>query len=342
MSLAFRVFMPAVALALGFSACKQAVPANVAATVNGRPLTYADIDKEYKRQFPQQPEGVEADQVQYGKLELLRAMIDEEILLQRAEKLSLMATESEVDTRLNQIKAPYTQEEFQKTLDAQQLSAEELKTKIRRSLSIDKLWNKEILTQINITDAEVKNFYETNKNSFRFPENNYHLARIAVTTGPSPDVRNLSGNKALNEEQARKKIQMIEARLKQGEDFARLAQSFSEDPNSASNGGDMGYVPESSLNQVDPETRKVILTMTPGQVSSPIRLGNGYHILKLISREPAGQRELSDPRVQQDIRERLRTRKEQLLRTAYIDACRNESKIMNYLAVSLAPGFLKK
>jgi len=342
MSLVFRVYVPVALLGFGFAACKQSVPANVAATVNGRPLTYADIDKEYKRQFPQQPEGVEADQVQYGKLELLRAMIDEEILLQRAEKLSLIATESEVDTRLNQIKAPYTQEEFQKTLDAQQLTAEELKTKIRRSLSIDKLWNKEILTQINITDAEVKNFYEANKNSFRFPENHYHVARIAVTAGPNPDVRNLSGNKALNEEQARKKIQMIEARLKQGEDFARLAQSFSEDPNSASNGGDMGYIPESSLAQVDPETRKAILTMTPGQVSPPIKLPNGYHILKLISREPAGQRELSDPRVQQDIRERLRTRKEQLLRTAYIDACRNESKIMNYLAVSLAPGFQKK
>lgn len=342
MSWAIRVIAPALALAFGFSACKQAVPANVAASVNGRPITYADIDKEYKRQFPQQPEGVEADQVQYGKLEMLRAMIDEEILLQRAEKLSLMATESEVDTRLNQIKSPYTQEEFQKTLDAQQLTADELKAKIRRSLSIDKLWNKEILTQINITDAEVKSFYETNKNSFRFPENHYHVARIAVTTGPNPDVRNLSGNKALNEDQARKKIQMIEARLKQGEDFSRLAQSFSEDPNSAPNGGDMGYIPESSLNQVDPETRKAILTMTPGQVTAPIRLGNGYHILKLISREPAGQREFSDPRVQQDIRERLRTRKEQLLRTAYIDSCRNESKIMNYLALSLAPGFQKK
>lgn len=342
MSSVLRIFVPVAALSLGFVACKQTVPANVAATVNGRPLTYADIDKEYKRQFPQQPEGVEADQVQYGKLELLRAMIDEEILLQRAEKLSLMATETEVDTRLNQIKAPYTQEEFQKTLDAQQLTAEELKTKIRRSLSIDKLWNKEILTQINITDAEVKSFYELNKNSFRFPENHYHVSRIAVTTGPNPDVRNLSGNKAQNEEQARKKIQMIEARLKQGEDFARLAQSFSEDPNSAANGGDMGYIPESSLGQVDPETRKAILTMTPGQVTAPIRLGNGYHILKLISRESAGQREFSDPRVQQDIRERLRTRKEQLLRTAYIDSCRNESKIMNYLAVSLAPGFQKK
>jgi peptidyl-prolyl cis-trans isomerase SurA len=339
---AFRVFVPAIALALGFSACKQPVPANVAATVNGRPLTYADIDKEYKRQFPQQPEGVEADQVQYGKLELLRAMIDEEILLQRAEKLSLMATESEVDTRLNQIKSPYTQEEFQKTLDAQQMNMESLKAQIRRSLSIDKLLNKEIGNQINVSDKDVEEFYNANKASFRYPETNYRVARIVVTPGPNPDVRNLSGNKAQNEEQARKKMSMIEARLKQGDDFAKIAQNFSEDPQSAANGGDMGYIPESALAQADPETRKAIMTLIPGQISSPIRTQGGYHVIKLVSREPAGQRELNDPRVQQNVRETLSTRKEQLLRNAYLDACRNESQIVNYLALSIAPGFEKK
>jgi peptidyl-prolyl cis-trans isomerase SurA len=84
------------------------------------------------------------------------------------------------------------------------------------------------------------------------------------------------------------------------------------------------------------------MTLLPGQVSTPIRTAGGYHILKLISREPAGQRELNDPRVQQNIRETLRTRKEQLLRSAYLDACRNEAQVLNYLALSIAPGFEKK
>jgi peptidyl-prolyl cis-trans isomerase SurA len=331
-----------VALGLAGVGCKKTVPTNWAASVNGRAITFADVDKQYKRQFPQQPEGISADQVQFQKLELLRAMLDEEILLQRAEKLSLLAKEDDVDSRLTQIKAPYTQEEFQKQLDAQQMNVDELKAQIRRTLSIDKLLNREIGNQINITDKDVSDFYNANKASFRYPETTYHLARIVVTPGPSPDVRNLSGNKAQNEDQARKKIQMIQARLQQGEDFAKLAQNFSEDPQSAANGGDMGYIQESALNNADPDSRKAIMSLLPGQVSAPARTAGGYHILKLISREPAGQRELNDPRVQQNIRETLRTRKEQLLRNAYLDACRNEAQVTNYLALSIAPGFEKK
>ncbi len=67
----------------------------------------------------------------------------------------------------------------------------------------------------------------------------------------------------------------------------------------------------------------------------------GYRLLKMVSREPAGQRELNDPRVQQNIRETLRNRKEQLLRNAYVDACRNESQVVNQLAKTIAPGFDK-
>jgi peptidyl-prolyl cis-trans isomerase SurA len=322
--------------------CKKPVPANVAATVDGRAITYADLDKQYKRQFPQQPEGATPDQVLFQKLELLRAMIDEEILLQRAEKLSLLARDEDVEARLNEIKAPYTQEEFQKQLDAQGMTLEELKSQIRRSLSIEKLLNREIGNQITITDKDVSEFYEANKAMFRFPETNYHIARIVVTAGPSPEIRNLSGSKALTEDQARKKILMIEARLKQGEDFAKVAQAFSEDPQSAPNGGDMGFIPESALQQADAETRRVIMNLVPGQITPPIRTQGGWQILKMIAREPAGQRELDDPRVQQNIRETLRTRKEQLLRNAYLDACRNEAQVVNYLALSLAPGFSKK
>ncbi len=333
------LLLAAAALGGATAGCKRSVPPNVAATVNGRAITYAELDKQYRRQFPQQQEGATQDQILFQKLELLRAMIDEEILLQRAEKLGLLARDEDVEARLNEIKAPYTQEEFQKQLDAQGMTLEELKSQIRRSLSIEKLLNKEIGNQIVITDKDVADFYNANQAMFRFPETNYHIARIVVTAGPSPDVRNLSGSKAQNEDQARKKIQMIEARLKQGEDFAKVAQAFSEDPQSAPNGGDMGFIPESALQQADPDTRKAILSLVPGQISPPLRTQGGWQILKLIAREPAGQRELNDPRVQQNIRETLRTRKEQLLRNAYLDACRNEAQVVNYLALSIAPGF---
>jgi peptidyl-prolyl cis-trans isomerase SurA len=128
---------------------------------------------------------------------------------------------------------------------------------------------------------------------------------------------------------------MIEARIRQGEDFAMLAQSFSEDPNTAPNGGDMGFVPESALEQANAELRKMVAALQPGQVSPTIRTAEGYRILKVVSKEPAGQRQLNDPRVQQTIRETLINRKDQLLKAAYYEIARNEAKVVNYFAQSV-------
>ena len=72
--------------------------------------------------------------------------------------------------------------------------------------------------------------------------------------------------------------------------------------------------------------------MKPGEVTRPIPDHGGYRILKMIAKEPAGQRELSDPKVQQTIRDTMRNRKEQLLRNAYLMEARTEAKVSNYLA----------
>jgi len=323
-------------------ACKKTQPESTAATVNGHPITFQEVDKQLKWQFPNQPDAVSSDQIQFQKLAVLRALVDEEILLQRAEKLGLIATEAEVDTKFNEIRAPYTQEDFQRQLNDRGMTVDELKGKLRRDLSTEKLLNKEVFSRITVTDKDVSDFYTANKAAFNYRDNNYRVAQIVVTPQPAPDVKNLKRDKAQNEDQAKKKIQMLEARLKQGDDFAALAQNFSEDPESAPNGGDMGFIPQSSLEKVDPEIRKLILSLPAGQFSGPVHSGGVWRILKVIQREEAGQRDLSDPKVQQSIREELRTRKEQLLRGAYMEACRNEVQVVNYLAIKLAPGFDSK
>jgi len=74
------------------------------------------------------------------------------------------------------------------------------------------------------------------------------------------------------------------------------------------------------------------MSLKPGQISGVLALRDSYRILKLVSREAPGQRELSDPTVQQSIRDNIRNRKEQLLRAAYLAVARNNAKITNYLA----------
>jgi peptidyl-prolyl cis-trans isomerase SurA len=335
----------AVLLFLTFAGCKKAPPANVAATVNNKVIAYAELDKYYRTQFsPSDQRSNNEDQVFIQKLEVLRSLIDNEIMLQRAEKLGLMAVDSDVESKFNELKAPYTQEEFQKQLEARKMTVEDLKAQIRRDLSIQKLFNKEITSHISITDKDVTEFYVANKDSFNLAEPQIHMAQILVTPAQDPkdpNVRNLKNDKAQSDEMAKKKIQMVDARLRQGEDFSMVAQNYSEDPNTALNGGDMGFIPESALEKVNPELRKIVLELQPGQFSKVIHTPEGYRILKVMSREPAGQRELNDPRVQQNIRETLINRKDQLLKAAYYEVARNEAKVVNYFAEKISRNYGK-
>lgn len=316
--------------------CKRAPAPNVAAVVNNRPITHTDLDREVQLQFPPTGEKLSEDQVRIQKLEVLRTMIDNQIMLQRAEKQGLMAVDSEVDAKFNELKAPYTQEEFQKQLANKRMTGDELRAKLRQDLSVQKLINKEITAYATtISDKDIADFYNANKAGFNLAEPQVHMARILVTPQPDPNVRNLKNDKAQNDDQARKKITMLEERLRKGEDFAMLAQNYSEDPNTANNGGDLGFIPESSLEKANPELRKMVAELAPGQFSRIFRTQEGYTILRLISREPAGQRDLSDPRVQQTIRETLINRKDQLLKAAYYEIARNESKVVNYLALAI-------
>ena len=114
--------------------------------------------------------------------------------------------------------------------------------------------------------------------------------------------------------------------------------NWSEDPQTTSNGGDMGYVQESALKaNPDAITRNAVLSLKPGQVSNILAATDanthqqyGYRIVRLESKEPAGQRELSDPRVLQSIREQLRGRREQLLKEAYYESVRDDARLRNY------------
>ena len=322
--------------------CNRSAPANVAATVNGRAIAHPDLDKQYESQFGGAGERSTGDQLQIQKLEVLRTLIDNEIMLQRAEKLGLMAVDADVEAKFNELKAPYTQEEFQKQLDARKMSMEELRAQLRKDLSVQKLFNKEITSQITISDKDIAEFYNTNKASFNLAEPQIHMAQILVTPSPDANVRNLKNDKAQDDEQARKKIASISARLRQGEDFAMLAQNYSEDTNSSPNGGDLGFIPESALEKANADLRKTLISLRPGETTAPLKTPEGYRILKLVTREPAGQRELADPKVQQTIRETLINRKDQLLKAAYYEMARNDAKVINYFVNTIVGDRQKK
>lgn len=308
------------------------------ATVDGRKIFRADVDKYYDNQVASAQQAPTGEQATALRLNILHQMIDDEILMRRAEKLGLLATDDEVDKKFNEYKAPFTQEEFEKRLKDQKITQADFKRDIRRSITVEKVMNKEVVSKISVTDQDITDYFNAHKSEFNLIEPQYHLAQIMVTPAPNPQAAN-QNDKAQNEADARKKIQMIANRLDSGDDFATLAMKYSEDPQTSNNGGDLGTVPESGLKGTDPGTREAVMKLKPGQYSSIIGVVNpatrqevGYRIVKLVSKEPAGQRDLSDPRVQQAIRSQLRDRREQLLKAAYYEVLRDSAKVENYYA----------
>jgi peptidyl-prolyl cis-trans isomerase SurA len=333
----------AVALASALTGCKSKRADDVVAEVNGKKILRSELEKYYRNQtagMPQQPaQSVSDEQASSLRLSILRELIDNEIVMQHAEKLGLLATDEEVDVKLNEVKSPYSADDFKKKLQERGISEEDFKRDLRRTLTAQKVLNKEISSKINISDKDIADYYNSHKPEFNLIEPQYHLAHIWITPLPNPQVRNLKNDKAHSDAEAKKKAQMIINRLDSGEDFDTLAMNYSEDPESSGNGGDLGFSPESSLKDTDPSTRGEVMKLKPGQYSGIITILNpqtkqvfGYRIVKLVAKEPAGQRELSDPHVQQAIREQLRDRREQLLKAAYYETVRDEAKVANYFA----------
>lgn len=312
----------------------------VMATVNGRKVLRTEVDKYYNNQTAEAPQKPTEEQADTLRLNILKELIDNEILMQRAEKLGLLATDDEVNAKLAEIKAPFSQQDFDKRLAARNITLADFKADLRRSITVEKVLNKEVTSKINITDDDITAYYDQHKAEFDLIEPQYHLAQILVTTQPNPQARNVA-NKAQNDADAKKKIQMIENRLDSGEDFASVAMNFSEQPETAQNGGDLGFIPESSL-KGDKSAFDAISKLKPGQYTTVLVVSDpnshqvfGYRVVRLNSKEAAGQRELKDPRVQQAIREQLRDRREQLLKAAYYEVIRDESKVENYFADSI-------
>ena len=324
------------ALLAATAGCKQnSSPApDVWAVVNGKEIKKEEVDKYYRTRV--NPEGPEPSQEEAMslKLNVLDELINNEILIERAKKLNLEASDGEVEDKFTEVKSPYTEEEFQKRLKTGGLSTDDLKKDLRRQLSIQKLLNREVVSKITITDQDLGDFYKANQAQFNVAETRYHLAQILVTPRKDPQIRNRKNDDATNEAEAQRKVKMLMDRLNSGADFSQLAMDYSEDVSTAATGGDLGFIPDSGLNppQVDPALKKTVMTMKPGQVSEPINSRDGIHILKLITRESPGLRGLSDPQVQQSIRDTLRNQKEQLLRVAYLTIARDEARITNYLA----------
>src|ERR1700729_2798584 len=120
-------------------ACNSQPGGDVMATVDGRKIFRSDVDKYYDNQIASAQQPPTGEQATALRLNILHQMIEDEIVMRRAEKLGLLATDDEVDKKYNEIKSPASEDEFQKRLKEKKISLADFKRDIRRSITLEKV-----------------------------------------------------------------------------------------------------------------------------------------------------------------------------------------------------------
>src|SRR5687767_6071762 len=262
----------ALGVSIAFGACRSnssapgmpAASPNVWATVGDRQISRDDVEKAFRREAaPQQPSEEEA---LAGKLQLLNEMIVQELLLAKARELKIEVADTEIDNAYNEAKKNITDDQFQKELASRSLTPADMRESMRRDMLANKVIEREVTSKVIVTEDDIKAFYEANKAGFNRAEDAVHIAQIVVTPDRANQQVNRSGNDAGSPQEAQAKAQMLMERLKAGAPFAQLAADFSEDPETAQRGGDLGFIPISRLRQAPAGLRDAALNSQVGSV----------------------------------------------------------------------------
>lgn len=300
------------------------------ATVDGRSIRKDDVERAFRR-TQDGSSTMSTEEALTVKLSILNEMILQDILLAKARALKIEIPQSELDTAYNEAKKNLSDQQFQEELKKRNLTADDMREGLRRELLTKKLMEQEVTSKVSVSDQEINDFYNANKAQFTVAEEAYRLAQIVVSPGRSPQPTNRTGNDATTPEEAMFKVRMVMERLKAGAPFSDVAMDYSEDPESAPRGGDLGLVPLSALQKAPAPLRDAVIGKAPGTVT--VATSGGVHtIVAVVSHEKAGERNLSTPGVKDTITQGLKTRKEQLLRTAYLSAARSEAAVTNHFA----------
>lgn len=300
------------------------------AVVNGREIRTDEIDKAYRRAAPPDPAGAE-DQVFAAKLGLLDELIAQEILVAKARELQLAVTDAELDEAYKTRWGSVPEADLTQELTSRGLTVDDIRAALRQDLLAQKVLEQEVTAKVTVTDEDVTAFFEANRAQFNRDEEAYHLAQIVVTPAREPQQVNRTGSDATNAQEANAKVNQLIERLKAGDDFGELAADHSEHLETAQRGGDLGFIPISALRQAPQGLRDAVIGQEPGTVRV-VSDGGAHAIVLVVSREPAGQRDLTTPGVKEQITEALRSRREQLLRAAYLTSLREQADVVNVMA----------
>ncbi len=316
------LFIPlAITLIFARSYSQPRIADEIVAVVGDKKIQYSDIEKQYYQLLAQgmnEEEGL--------RCKILEELLNQMLLVNQAEIDSIevndLQVEMELDNRMqyyiNQVGSEEKLEQlFQKTI----LEMKEDFRDLVRDQILAQQMRSQITKNISITPSEVRSFYRSLPPD-SLPYINAQVEVSQIVLYPS------SSESAIME--VREKLLNLRQRIIEGENFATLAVLYSEDPGSASKGGDIGFASKGSL---DPEYAKAAMALKPGQVSKIVESEFGFHIIQLIER--SGDRIhtrhiLMKPKITPEEKFKTKERMDSILSLIHADSLKFEDAARRY------------
>ncbi len=230
-------------------------PDKTVVTVNGEPLSLEDFDTEF-RLMQIHYDAVTEGEMRAIKRRLFEQVINRKLLIQEARKAGLKLTQPEVDEAL-QDALKDVPEDFLAVLKIKGVSPDAWKRTLLQERLARKVVEQEVNSKVEITPEETEEYYWTHLTNYWRPQA-VHARHLVV--------------------QKKGDLEKALAGLRKGEDFARIASTFSVGPEK-SVGGDWGFM---DADRLPPNYLKVLFSLKPGEISKPLKDNFGYHLFQLI------------------------------------------------------------
>lgn len=295
---------------------------DVVVRVNDQIISRSDVERAQQQLSGEaQQNKLGAGDMALAQRNMLRDMIDEQLLISKAKALGLNA-DADVVRQLDEIRKKNnmaSMDDLEKAARAQGVSFEDFKAQIRNQILKSDVVRDEVGRRLQLGQADEMAYYNAHKNEFQQPEQ-VALSEILV---PLPETAT-----ADQIEQAQAKSNDLKTKVAGGAEFADLAKKFSGGP-SAAQGGDLGLFKRGAL---APVLEEQTFSLKPGDSTQPIRTRQGFVILKVTAHNEAGPMPLKE--VEPQIQEAVYMQQMQPALRAYLTKLREESY------VQIAPGFV--
>lgn len=249
------------------------------AIVEGKEIKAADVQKMLANLLQRSGKQL-SDLTDEEKQQATRSVVDTLITQQIVTKQSvgIIVGDDEVDAYLKKFSSQFADpKQFDEQLKASGLTLEETKAQIRDTLRQRKWMDQQVDGKTEVTDAEAKDFFTGHPTYFDAPE----LVRASHILIRVPE--NATPEQVAEKEKA---IAAAADRIAKGEDFAKVAQEVSEDPNSKDKGGDLDFFPKKGMIPF-PEFTEAAFALQKDEVSKPVKTKAGFHLIKQTDRKDA-------------------------------------------------------